>query len=73
MEGQTNRLKRNCDQWNWSIANGGWFWDKKRSFPNWTVQSEPEIDLPQVTLAGADSSLIQNDIHETMTHRTEGM
>ena len=35
---------------------------------------KPEIDdLPHVTRAGADSSLIQNDIHETMTHRTEGM
>ena len=31
-EGQTNRLKRNCDQLNWSIANGGWFLDKERSF-----------------------------------------
>ena len=30
-------------------------------------------NLPHVTRAGADSSLIQNDIHETITHRTEGM
>ena len=29
--------------------------------------------LPQDTLAGADSSLIQNEIHETMTQSIEGI